>query len=531
MNRAIEHWNVSQRAVASHEGVVAAQHGLAARAGASMLAMGGNAVDAAVATAFALATVEPWMCGLGGSGYMVVWLAGERRARVIDFQGMLPQGIRPDDYPVDPEVPQSIMGFPGVVDRRNVVGPLSITVPGAVRGLSHGLARFGTLGLDTVLGPAIRLARRGLPCDWFTTLQIGLAAADLARDEEAARTYLPGGAPLAPEQFRPLGRLADTMQQLAAEGPDGFYSGAIGEALVRDLAKGGSRITLEDLAAYSVIEHDSLDGSHRGAVLHTAGETSGGPRLIETLAGIGERLDPSAGIGGESWTIYADALDAAWKSHKARMGRGPDTQGCTSHLSAVDGKGNMVALTCTLLNRFGSCVMLPETGILMNNSVSYFDMREGYPTTMEGRKRINSSNMCPTIATRDGEALFAIGASGANHIQPCVTQIAALMLDFGLTLEEAFNHPRIEASDRGSIRVDPRLGSEVLDHLRQRFDLEVAQLLVFPKLYACPSGVSRDPATGLCHGINDPSHPIGGGAIPAPFDLTRESPAPVRVRA
>ena len=85
MNRAIEHWNVSQRAVASHEGVVAAQHQLAARAGASMLAMGGNAVDAAVATAFALATVEPWMCGLGGSGYMVVWLAGERRARVIDF--------------------------------------------------------------------------------------------------------------------------------------------------------------------------------------------------------------------------------------------------------------------------------------------------------------------------------------------------------------------------------------------------------------------------------------------------------------
>ena len=117
------------------------------------------------------------------------------------------------------------------------------------------------------------------------------------------------------------------------------------------------------------------------------------------------------------------------------------TGGCTSHLSAVDREGNMVALTYTLLNRFGAAVMLPQTGILMNNAVSYFDPRPGYPTSLAGHKRINASNMCPIIATRDDESVFALGASGANHIMPCTTLIAALMLDHGLSLEQAFNHP------------------------------------------------------------------------------------------
>jgi gamma-glutamyltranspeptidase/glutathione hydrolase len=271
------------------------------------------------------------------------------------------------------------------------------------------------------------------------------------------------------------------------------------------------------------LEHEPLIGEHRGAILHTAGPTSGGPRLIETLEHIAEHLEPSVGIGAESWKVYADGLNKAWQSHKQRIGRATEVGACTSHLSAVDADGNMVALTYTLLNRFGSCVVLPSTGILMNNAVSYFDPRPGFPTTMHGRKRINASNMCPTIATRDGEAIFALGASGANYIMPCTTQIAAVMLDFGLSLEEAMTHPRIDASDRGSIRVDPRLGTEMLTALAQDFELEIAQLLVFPKLYSCPSGVSRDPASGLCHGLNDPSQPIGGAAAAAPFQLDDET--------
>ena len=482
MNSNVEQWVVSKCAVSSAAGVVAAQHHLAARAGAGMLAAGGNAVDAAVAAAFALSAVEPWMCGLGGSGYIVVWLAGQRSAHVIDFQGMLPASISRDDYPLDPDTPSTIMGFPGVLGRQNEVGYRSITVPGAVLGLSRALLRFGKLGLDTVLGPAIALAERGLPVDWFATLQVSLAMPELRQDQAASAVYLPGGAPPKPETYLPLGKLQATLKALAHDGPEDFYRGKLAERIAADLKAGGSRIDGDDLAAYELLEHGAFSSEHRGAVVHTAGPTSGGPRLIEALGHIASNLDPSAGIGAHSWKVYADGLNKAWRGHKRRIGRATEVGGCTSHLSAVDENGNMAALTYTLLNRFGSSVVLPSTGILMNNAVSYFDPREGFPTTMAGRKRINASNMCPTIGTRDGQAIFALGASGANYIMPCTTEITALMLDFGLSLEEAMNHPRIDASDRGSIRVDPRLGEEVLAALAEDFELEIAQRLVFPKL-------------------------------------------------
>ena len=531
MNRDVEQWTLSKAAVSSEAGVVAAQHKLAAQAGAGMLAEGGNAVDAALAAALALGVVEPWMCGLGGSGYLVVWLAEEQRSYVIDFQGMLPAAISGDDYPLDADVPDSIMGFPGVVDRQNEVGYRSVTVPGAVKGFAHAADRFGRFGLDRLLKPAIALAERGLPFSWFTTLQISLAMADLRRDAEATRIYLPEGIPAKPEQYLPLGRLEATLKRLADAGPEDFYKGRTADLITADLQAGGSKITADDLAAYQALEDQALTGMHRDAVLHTAGPTSGGPRLIEALSQIEQHLDPASGIGVASWKVYADALNAAWRSHKRRIGRATEIGGCTSHLSAVDADGNMMALTYTLLNRFGSAVVLPSTGILMNNAVSYFDPRPDFPTSMAGRKRINASNMCPIIATRDDEALFALGASGANHIMPCTTQIAALMLDFGLSLEDAMHHPRIDASDRGSIRVDPRLGEKVLAALGRDFELEIAQLLVFPKLYSCPSGVSRDPASGICTGLNDPSQPIGGAAAAAPFKLDDEVETRVGPRA
>ncbi|MEM6665825.1 MAG: gamma-glutamyltransferase [Pseudomonadota bacterium] len=517
MNADTEHWQVSKRAVASERGVVAAQHVLAARAGAAMLDRGGNAIDAAVACAMALNAVEPWMCGLGGSGYAVIWRADQKRAHVIDFQGMLPEAIRFEDYPLDPDVPMSIMGFPGVLDRRNVVGHGSISVPGAVKGLSAALDDHGRLGLDTVLGPAIQLAETGLPVNWFTTLQIALSARELLADQTARATYLPDGIPLQPERHTPLGPLAATLRTLAADGAEAFYAGSLAERIVTDLHAGGSRITGDDLAAYDVLRHSPLSGQHRGVDILTAGETSGGPRLLDALAHIEAHLDTAKTPGPESWGVYVDALNTAWRNHNARIGRTTEVGGCTSHMSAVDADGNIVALTYTLLNRFGSGVMLPSTGIMMNNAVSYFDPRPGFPTSMAPRKRINASNMCPTIAVKDGEALFAVGASGANHIMPCTLQVAALMLDFGLSLEDAMNHPRVDASDRGGVRVDPRLGDDVLTALGKVHDLEVAQRLVYPRLFSCPSGVSRDPATGLCHGLSDPAQPVGGAAAPAPF--------------
>lgn len=522
MNESVEQWMVRKPAVSSAEGVVAAQHWQAARAGAAMLARGGNAVDAAVACAMALNVVEPWMCGLGGSGFLLVWLAKEKQARVVNFQGTLPQAIDTADYPLDPAEPDSLMGYPGVEDQANVRGYGAALVPGAVAGLSTALAGHGRLSWAEVLAPTIALAERGLPVDWHTTLQVGIEMNLLRRDPAASAIFLPNGAPPQPDTYCPLPALTETLKTLAVEGPESFYRGALAEKIAGDLQNGGSRITAEDLAAYEVQQPPPLSGRHRGADVHTAGEDSGGPRLLEMLAFVEENLKPGKAVGPETWIAYAGGLDQAFATHKKKVGLVQEG-GCTSHMSAVDGEGNMVALTYTLLNRFGSGVVLPQTGILMNNSVSYFDPRPGNPVSMTGGKRINSSNMCPTLATRDGEALFAVGASGANHIVPCTAQITALLLDYGMTLEEAFHIPRIDASSRGTVRADPAMGKAALDELAKVFELEVAQLMVFPKLYSCPSGVLRDPDSGTCWGAADKSSPIAGAAAPATSNHTRDT--------
>jgi len=518
MNNNVEQWEVRKRAVSSERGVVASQNWMAAAAGADALSKGGNAIDAAVACAFALNAVEPWMCGLGGSGYLVVWLAAEKRATVIDFQGTLPKYIQLDDYPLDPAVPDSIMGFPGVAGNANVVGYRSITVPGAVSGLTTALTKYGRLGLDSVLSPAIQLATSGLPVDWFTTLQIALEAGELAKFPASAATYLPCGVPPQPEQYISLGKLPDTLKSLAEDGPDEFYRGKTGELIASDLAAGGSRITQDDLAVYAPLLMDPLVGTHRGATLYTAGENSGGLRLNEALEYVAQHLDTDQPIGAHTYATYAHALNKAFISHKERLGR-VITTGCTSHMSAVDADGNMVALTYTLLNRFGSKVVLPSTGMLMNNSVSYFDPRPGYPTTMEGGKRINSSNMCPTICVKDEQALFAVGASGANHIVPCTMQLSALLLDYDISLEDAFNLPRIDAGARDTVRVDPAMGAEAVAEMAKHFDLEIAQNLVYPKLYSCPSGVYRDAKTGTVYGMGDKSSPVAGAVAEGPFAM------------
>lgn len=510
MQDRVETWEVRKRAVEGASGAVASQHWRAAEAGAEMLRQGGNAVDAAVACAFALNVCEPWMSGLGGSGYAVVWSAQEKRARAVDFQGVLAEAIDSRDYPLDPTVPDAVMGFPGVKDNRNVVGYGAVTVPGAVRGLSDLQTRYGKLDFDTVLGPAIALAEGGLPVDWHATLMIALAMGELRDDAAAASVYLPRGCPPEPPSRLPVDALAKTLKRLAEAGPDDFYAGRLAEDIAADLEAGGSAIRIGDLAAYESVWLDPLTGSHRGADLHTPGETSGGLRLNEFLEYGAAHLDPARGIGAHTWKTYADGLEKAWLTHKRKIGQLPPEGGCTTHLSACDAEGNMVALTYTLLDRFGARVMLPRTGITMNNSVSYFDPRPGFPTSMEGGKRINASNMCPTVCVRDGEACFAVGASGANRIVPATAQIAAYILDYGLGLEEAFHLPRVDASARGSIQLDPRMGAAAIAEIGETYTVEIAPLIVFPKLYACPQGVMRK--DGLCYGISDPSHPIGGAA-------------------
>lgn len=251
-----------------------------------------------------------------------------------------------------------------------------------------------------------------------------------------------------------------------------------------------------------------MEAQHRGATLYTPGDVSGGLRQRDFLAHIAASLPTPTIPDAASWCIYAEALEKAWHAHRARNGTLAEVGSSTSSLSAADAEGNMVALTYTLLDHFGAGITLPGLGLALNNGVSYFDPRPGRRTSIEGGKRINSSNMVPTVAVRDGQAIFAIGASGGDLIMPCVSQIAALMLDFGMSLEEAFHSPRLDASHRGSLRADPRLEADVLQALAELYKLEISGNVVMPKLYACPSGVART-SDGFV-GINDPALPDGG---------------------
>ena len=530
MNHDTEHWRLSKAATRHPDGMVSAQSILAARAGAAMLDQGGNAVDAAIAAGLALGVVEPWMCGLGGSGLMVIWLASEKRAVTLDFQGVLAKATNFADYPVDPDLPQTLMGFPTVKGNANIEGYRAITVPGAAAGFERALRKWGTLPLSTVAAPAIALAQGGVEATWFTTLQVALASSVLTKDPISRTVYMPGGHPIAPEASMMIPGLAETLTRYAEGGAEAFYQGDLAKDIVADLNAGGATIAVDDLAAYEVLEAPAHTQAHRGATAHVMGDVSGGTRLRDFLAYSANHIPtPPSKPTPDTWQHYANGLNTAFRAHNVRIGRETEKGSCTSHLSTADKDGNMVALTHTLLNRFGAGVTLPRTGLLMNNAVSYFDPRPNWPTSMAPCKRINASNMCPIVVTHNERAVFALGASGGNHIMPAVAQVTALMLDFGMSLEDAMNHPRLDASDRASVRADPALGQAVLNALAQDHTLEIAQRLVFPKLYACVSAVAAE--GGVWSGVNDPSQPSGGSSGPAPFTHNQVASSQKDVRA
>jgi gamma-glutamyltranspeptidase/glutathione hydrolase len=208
-----QNWEVRKPGAVSARGLVAAQNGAAAEIGAEILAAGGSAVDAVIATAFALAVLEPWNSGLGGIGFMVVHPAGAAQAETIDFGPVAPQGLDPAAYPLTGATHTQLFTWPQVKDDRNVHGPLSFTIPSAVRGYAAAAARFGRLPWRDLVLPAAALARVGLPVDWYTTLKVATAAVDLRRYDESRRIWLPDGLPpVAPPEedrfFLPLGRLA-----------------------------------------------------------------------------------------------------------------------------------------------------------------------------------------------------------------------------------------------------------------------------------------------------------------------------------
>ena len=503
-----ERWIVRKPAVESRGGVVSTQHQAASESGARVLADGGNAVDAAIAASLALATVEPWMSGLGGGGYMLVRPAGEARTHAVSFGMVAPGALDPADYPLTGEAGADMFGWPAVKEDRNMRGPLAVAVPGQVAGLARAHERFGTWGWADLVAPACALAEQGMEVDWHATVAIAASAQELAPDPDCAATYLAEGFPQATPwtgaapHIR-LGRLAETLRRLAEAGPADFYTGEIARAIGADMTALGGRLSTADLAAYRARIDEAPAVGYRDALVGTAPGLTAGPTLVDVLNRLSASLHPDAAPpGGAAYAAYAEALQAAYAERLRGMGEGTGTEpaSCTSHLGVADRDGTVVALTQTLLSPFGAKVMLPQTGILMNNGIMWFDPRPGRPNSIGPGKR-PLSNMCPTIVELADGRRAALGASGGRRILPAVAQLLSFLADFGMSPDDAAHCPRINVDGPDLVEADARLPAETLAMLKARFAVAVRPHGVHPSAYACPNAVAWEPESGTATGV------------------------------
>ena len=503
----LQTFTLTRPGVRARDGMVAAQHVGAARVGAGILEAGGNAVDAALAASLSLAVLEPWMSGLGGGGFMLVAPA-DGAPKVLDFGMVAPRALDPAAYPLAAGRDSDLFGWPAVEDDRNVSGPLAIAAPAQAHGLDLAHRTFASMPWADLAAPAIALASAGCPVSWHTTLRIAIAARELDRFSARA-VYLPDGLPPVPEAGAlRLGALEATLRRLADAGPRDLIDGELARLLVEDLRAQGAVLTMDDLAGADARLGAPLEIARGDARLLAAPGLSAGPTFghaLEVAGAIGQGPPDAA-----TYAAWAEGLLRAYERRLETMGDVDDGRApaCTTHLCVVDREGTMVSLTQTLLSVFGSKVVSPSTGILMNNGVMWFDPRPGRPNSMAPGKR-PLSNMCPVIGVRDGRPWFALGASGGRRILPAVMQIASMLTDCGLDLEGAFHTPRINVWGQPTVDVDPRLPDEVIATLRAKHPVLPVEPTIYPGGYACPSAVLRDDDAGFV-GMADPMHPHAG---------------------
>ncbi len=457
-------------------GMVVANHPLGAAAGAEMLAAGGNAVDAAIATLFALTVVEPMMVGIFGAGTTHLRLASGAHV-LLDHYTLAPAAARPDMYRPISEAWPDYMKVEGDV---NTVGPLAVGVPGTLKGWCLLLERFGRLDLDTVVQPAIRHAERGFRATPYLIEAITETAADLARFPASARTFLPGGAPPRPGDLIRQPEYADTLRAIGREGPGVLYGGAVGVAITDYLRGAGGIIDIDDLRKYVAVERPAVRGTYRGhEIVGPPPPSAGGIHVIEML-NVLEGYDlATIGYGtADYFHLVAEALKIGFADRDASTGdpdfldipverltskayaeaRGKEIDlgragryaggvpapesAHTTHVTTADADGNLVAMTQTINNLFGSRVTAPGTGVMLNNNMALFDPHPGRPNSVAPGKRMRSS-MAPTVVSRGGRPVLALGLPGGVRISTSVMQALLNRIDHGMTLQETVEAPRI----------------------------------------------------------------------------------------
>ncbi len=475
--------------------MVASVHELASRAGLEILQRGGNAVDAAVAVAFALAVVHPEAGNLGGGGYMLIRMA-DGRAAVIDYRETAPAAAHPGMFrqPLEARV-----------------GYKASAVPGTVAGLGLAHARFGVRPWREVLEPARRLAQRGFPASYRMELILSLQVPVMKQFPETARIFLHGAdQPLKQGEIVRQRDLAATIARLQRLGWREFYEGETARRIAADMAAHDGTITLEDLRSYRPIERQPLRGSYRGyTILAAPPSTAGGVGVLQML-NILERFPmPLGGEGGShSRHLQIEAMKRAYRdrslhladpafhraplerllskeyaaelaaeirldratptSRPADAGKDGEESDSTTHFSIVDAAGNMVSNTYTLNGFYGSQVIAKGTGVLLNDIMSAFSSRPDHPNRIAPGKRPLSSMSPVIVLDRGGSPWLALGSPGALTIASTVMQVLVNIVDYKMSLRDAIEFPRIHHQDSPD-RVDAEPGAlppDVADRLR-----------------------------------------------------------------
>ncbi len=468
---------------ARHGMVVSAQH-LASEVGLRILRQGGNAIDAAVAVAYALAVVHPCCGNIGGGGFMTIHLA-DGRDTVINFRETAPAAAGAAMY---------LDGQGNPVKALSLSGYLAAGVPGTVMGLDRALTEYGALSRAKVMAPAVALARNGFVLGPADAALLAWGAGRIAKDPAAARIFLrPDGSPLRAGDRLVQTDLAATLALIAARGPDAFYKGPVARAIERAARAHGGILTAADFAGYTAPEGPPLRCSYRGFGLVTVPPpSSGGVTLCEILQ-ILEGYDMTA-LGFHSAAAvhrmveamrrafedrntvlgdpamvdnrldrllskdYAAALRARIDPDKATPSAGlhsavsSDEGGHTTHFSVVDGKGNAVSLTFTINLYFGAGVIAPGTGFFLNDEMDDFSVKPGAANVFglvqdqanaiaPGKRPLSS--MAPTLVTRDGRVLLVTGSPGGPRIITITLETIMNIVDYGMSPQEAVDAPRI----------------------------------------------------------------------------------------
>src|ERR1700688_3644375 len=457
-------------------GMVVSNHPLASAAGAEMLAAGGNAIDAAIATLFALTVVEPMMVGIIGGGMAHIRLA-DGSHRFIDGQSTVPLAVRPDTYRSKPGSAHNVFD---TVDDENLTGPKAVAVPGSLKAWCETQQRFGTMSLPDVMQPAIRHASRGFLATPYLHECIVDAASEMRRDKAISAIYLPNGTPLNAGDRVVQAEYAQTLTTIARDGETALYRGPLGDILLDYMKAHGGFITRDDLTSYKTVERSPVRADYRGwEILGPPPPAASGVHIAQML-NILEGYDITAMGFGSAATIHhlAEVLKIAFADRAAASGD-PDFIGVpverltskayaderrraidsgraqqwgtgvaqlegshTTHMTAADAMGNVVATTQTINNLFGAKFLIPGLGTVPNNYMNLYDPRAGHALSLAPGKRVTTS-MSPVMALRHGKLVYALGLPGGKKIFPSAMQALLNLIDHGMSLQEAVEAPRV----------------------------------------------------------------------------------------